>query len=138
MRLTLLTWAALAVWLGWAHGIPAGAAAGFIGAAVGHVLGWGIGGLRPFSRVALGAAGAAVASLIIAFVGMAIPNRPHQSFCRQPGVYCEDFSGALLALAWPFLIGAVALLAVAVRAATLAAVGAYRASRASTESQRTG
>lgn len=120
----------LAGWAVWIR-IPAAIYAVYLGALVALIFVWGLGLERSFGRVVAGASLGAVSATALAFIGMLLPNEEQARRCAQPGVYCEDFSGALLLYGAPFVLMGVPLLAGVVRAACVG-IGhlARRATRA--------
>jgi hypothetical protein len=110
--LTLVRWS---VWVR----IPAAIYGVYLGTMAVLILTWGLCFERAFARVVVGASLGAIAATVVAFVGMLLPNEEHARRCAEPGMYCEDFSGALLIYGAPFVLLGVPALTVAVHAAAL-------------------
>jgi hypothetical protein len=108
----------LAGWALWVR-IPAAIYGVYLGGLALMILTWGVGFERSFLRAARGAALGATSMTFVAFFGMLLPNAEHRRQCAEPGMYCEDFSGAMLVYGAPFVLLGVPLLTAAVHAVAL-------------------
>jgi NADH:ubiquinone oxidoreductase subunit 6 (subunit J) len=123
--LTFVVCLALAGWSLWVR-IPAAIYAVYLGALAVLILSWGMSFERDFHRVIVGATLGAVSATLVAFFGMLLPNAEHRKQCAEPGMYCEDLTGALLLYGAPIVFLSVPLLVAAVHATTLAIGAAAR------------